>query len=398
MFAVLTAIRKLARPIAALAAAFALSACDPSMLQGLGGGAPSVGPSLQPGQPVQVALLVPKSDPSAQGVGQELENAARMAVAANPGANIELRVYDTAGSESTAAAQAQRAVDEGAKIVIGPLFASTSIAASEQLVDDGINVLSFSNTSSVARASDNLFVLGPTFDNTANRLLAYAKKQGRKSVVIVHPDDTPGNVARQAIETAATTQGIVASAQGYPLTIEAVTTAAQNAGRMVSSGAADSVFITADATNAATPMLLRLLPENGASPAAAQYIGLTRWDVKPELFGLPGAEGAVFAVPDTARQAQFNSAYAAAYGGAPNTRTSLAYDGVNAVAQLIGSGRRDALTGRALRRSTGFQGTGGVFRFLPDGTNQRALAIAQIRDGQVVVLEPAPAGFGGAGF
>ncbi len=398
MFAVLSPVRKFLRPLAAGLAALALSACDPSMLGGIAGPGASVGPSIQPGQPVQVALLVPKSDPSVQGLGQQLENAARMAVAANPGANIQLKVYDTAGSETTAAAQAQRAVDEGAKIVLGPLFSGTSLAASEQLVDDGINVLSFSNTTSVARASDNLFILGPTFENTANRLLGYARKQGRKSVVIVHPDDTPGNIARQAIETAATTHGMVASAQGYPLTIEAVTTTAQNAGRMVASGAADSVFITADATNAATPMLLRLLPENGATSDKTQFIGLTRWDVRPDLFELPGAEGAVFALPNREQQARFDSAYQAAHGSAPNPLASLGYDGVSAVAQLIGSGRSDALTGKALRRTTGFQGTGGMFRFLPDGTNQRALAVATIRNRQVVVIEPAPSGFGGAGF
>jgi hypothetical protein len=35
---------------------------------------------------------------------------------------------------------------------------------------------------------------------------------------------------------------------------------------------------------------------------------------------------------------------------------------------------------------------------LPNGTNQRGLAIAQIRSGQVVVIDAAPRSFGGAGF
>ena len=40
----------------------------------------------------------------------------------------------------------------------------------------------------------------------------------------------------------------------------------------------------------------------------------------------------------------------------------------------------------------------GVFRFLPDGTNERALAVAQVRNGQAVVIDPAPRNFGGFGF
>jgi len=39
-----------------------------------------------------------------------------------------------------------------------------------------------------------------------------------------------------------------------------------------------------------------------------------------------------------------------------------------------------------------------VFRLLPDGTNARGLAIAEIRDRAVNVIDPAPRRFGGAGF
>ena len=40
----------------------------------------------------------------------------------------------------------------------------------------------------------------------------------------------------------------------------------------------------------------------------------------------------------------------------------------------------------------------GIFRLLPDGTNQRALAVATIQDRKVVVISPAPQSFEGAGF
>lgn len=62
------------------------------------------------------------------------------------------------------------------------------------------------------------------------------------------------------------------------------------------------------------------------------------------------------------------------------------------------TGSRDALTRSALTRNAGFSGANGVFRFRPDGTNQRALAVATFREGQVVVVDPAPRSFGGAGF
>jgi len=51
-----------------------------------------------------------------------------------------------------------------------------------------------------------------------------------------------------------------------------------------------------------------------------------------------------------------------------------------------------------LTQGAGFQGTGGVFRLRSNGTNERGLAIATIANQQVRVIDPAPRGFGGAGF
>jgi hypothetical protein len=52
----------------------------------------------------------------------------------------------------------------------------------------------------------------------------------------------------------------------------------------------------------------------------------------------------------------------------------------------------------ALTTSSGFDGATGAFRLLSDGTNQRALAIAQVIDNQVAIIDPAPRRLGGPGF
>jgi hypothetical protein len=46
-----------------------------------------------------------------------------------------------------------------------------------------------------------------------------------------------------------------------------------------------------------------------------------------------------------------------------------------------------------LTNPSGFIGIDGVFRFLPDGLNQRGLAIYRIERGQVSVIDPAPRTF-----
>ena len=246
-------------------------------------------------------------------------------------------------------------------------------------------------------AGGNVFVLGQTYPNIANRLMGYARKQGKRSVVIVHSEDVPGQVGRISIEQAAAANGIsVVSSEGYELSVEGVTTTARSAG--VAAANSDTIFITAEASNAAMPMLLQTLPENGADPLSVQYIGLSRWDVRPDLFSMPGAEGAWFALPDLSRQQSFAARFTAAYDSAPNPLAALGYDAVAAVAGLVKAGRRDALTARALT-SGSFNGALGAFRLNENGTNTRALAIATVSGGQMSILEPAPASLGGgAGF
>jgi hypothetical protein len=75
----------------------------------------------------------------------------------------------------------------------------------------------------------------------------------------------------------------------------------------------------------------------------------------------------------------------------------LAYDGIAAVGALLRQGGADALSGARITQGQGFAGVNGVFRFRADGLNERGLAIAQVRDGQSVIISPSPRSFAGGG-
>ncbi len=393
MFAMFANLRKAIRPIAALAVVAALAACDPSALTNIGGGGGD-GPRINTSQPIPVALLIPRSDQGAAPIAASLENAARLAMAElGDGVTIDLRVYDTAGQAPTAAAVAQQAVNDGAKIILGPLRADAVNAAGLAVADKGVNVLGFSNNPTIA--GGNVFILGPTFANTADRMLSHARRNGKSNIVIIYSDDVEGQLGKLAIEQAATVHGVrVVGSQPYQLSVEGVSSAAQAAGQVVNSGAADSIFITTSANNAAMQVLLTQMPAAGVTPDKVQYMGLTRWDVRPELFSMAGAEGAWFALPDTQRLAGFSGRYNSTYGTTPHPLAGLAYDGISAIGALARAGRADALSTTALT-STSFAGTGGVFRLLNNGSNQRALAIATVREKQMVILDPAPSSLSG---
>lgn len=398
MFAFFKSMRKATRrAVLAPFAALALAACDPAALATLspiGGG----GPRIDTSQPVPVALLIPRGSGQASDdlLARNLENAARLAMRDLGGVQINLRVYGTAGNAQTAASQAAQAVNDGAQIILGPLYGEAANAAGVAVAAQGVNVLAFSNNPTIA--GGNVFVLGPTFSNTANRLVGYASQQGKNRIVAVHAQNIGGQLGRNAIQQAAARNGAtVVSTVDYPLSQQGVVAAIPRIKAAVDTGGANAVFMTAPSA-AGLPLLTQLLPEAGVNPAATQFIGLTRWDTPAQTLDLPGVQGGWFALPDPNRAAAFNSKYQSAYGSAPHPLAGLAFDGIAAIGALVSQGRANALTGAALTQGAGFQGATGIFRLRPDGTNQRGLAIATIRDNKVAIISPAPSGFGGAGF
>jgi ABC-type branched-subunit amino acid transport system substrate-binding protein len=376
--------------------ALILAACEPIGLGNLGGPSASGGPRIDTSAPVPVALLVPRGGSASDNLlAQDLENAARLAIQNLDGVQIDLRVYGTAGNPATAANSASQAVADGAKIIIGPVYAEAANAAGLAVAAAGVNVLSFSNNPTIA--GGNVFILGPTFDNTANRLVGYAKRNGKDRIVVVSGQDISGQLGRTAIQQAIARNGATLSGSvDYALSQESVIAAVPRVKAAVDAGGANAVFLTTSSASA-LPLFAQLLPEAGVSVANTQYIGLTRWDIPPQTLSLPGVQGGWFALPDPGATSAFSQRYSAAYGKTPQPIAGLAFDGIAAIGALVRSGNANALSGAALTQGAGFRGASGIFRLTRDGQNERGLAVAGIRNNSVVVLEGAPQAFGGAG-
>ena len=392
MIAVLHRARKSLGQIGLILSAVGLAACEPVAMSAGGG------PAIDTSAPVPVALLVPGGSGQAtdQLLARSLENAARLAISDLDGVRIDLRVYNTAGQAGQAAAQAQKAVADGAKIILGPVFAQEANAAGVAVASSGVNLLSFSNNTDIAGA--NVYVLGPTFENTATRLVRHAARQGQRRVMIVHDRTGAGESGRAAIARAIGNAGsTLAGTASYEFSQNGVAQAAPQIAQAARASGADALFFTAD-TAGALPLVTQLLRDQGITPATQRYMGLTRWDIPQATLSLPGVQGGWFALPDPATFDRFQSRYQQAFNEAPHPISGLAYDGIAAIGALVKSGNSGALTGAALTQGAGFVGVSGIFRLRSDGTNERGLAVAEIRNNQVVVIDPAPRSFGGAGF
>lgn len=393
MFHPVTITRRTLGPLALLSALW-LAACDTIPIGGGGGG----GPTINTRNAVSVALLVPggSADAGDDLLARNFENAARMAIADLGDVQIDLRVYNTGSDAGQAAAVAQQAVADGAKIIIGPLRAEESNAVGVAVAQAGINVLSFSNNADIA--GGNVFVLGNTFPNIADRLVSYAASQGKRRLAVVYDQNAQGEVGRNAVEAAATRHGASVVATGtYQFSQDSIISSVPGIAATIRGASVDAVILTAD-TVGALPLLTQLLTENQVNPATTTFMGLTRWDVPAGTVELPGVQGGIFTLPDPGLAQQFSDRYAAAYGEPPHPLAGLAYDGIAAIGALIKAGKSDALAVSGLTQGSGFAGVNGIFRLRSDGTSERGLAVAQIINRQVTVIDPAPRAFGGAGF
>lgn len=394
-----TGLRRALGRAAAILSAFVLAACDPAGGTATQARGPVIGPLIDPSQPVRVALLAPGGSNSAdlEWLARSLKNAARMAAGDAQGATIDLRIYDSSNSTDLAVQQANAAADAGAQIIIGPLFAEAANAVGNAMHGRNLNVLSFSNNAEVAGA--NVFILGNSFANIADRLVSYGVKNGKRNFYVVAEDDVAGQLGGRAIEAAiARRSGArLAGRSNHPVSVSGIDTVAPQITTAARSGGVDAVFVTGN-NQAVLPYLTEKLATAGVASPNPQMMGLTRWDQPPARLSMPQLQNGWFALPDQGLKTQFDARYRAAYGEQPHELAGLAYDGIAAIASLVRAGNRNALTTTGLTQPSGFSGVGGIFRLMPNGTSQRGLAVATLRGNQLVILDPAPRGFGGAGF
>ena len=72
---------------------------------------------------------------------------------------------------------------------------------------------------------------------------------------------------------------------------------------------------------------------------------------------------------------------------------TLTYDAVALVAALVKTQGPQRFSEQVLTNPSGFAGIDGVFRFLPEGPNERGLAVLRVTPSGGQVISPAPRSF-----
>ncbi len=384
---------------------------------------PDVDPN--PASP-NVGLLLPLSGPHAQ-VGKVMLNAAQLALFDIAGNEFQLIVHDTGGTPEGAREAARAALDAGASLILGPLFAASVPAVAEQARARAVSMISFSNDMTVA--DGNIFVMGLAPAPQIDRVVNYASAQGLRRFALLAPDNSYGHAVINAMQTAVSSTGDELSR------ISAFSSAAENPSPQVRALAdydrrkealekyrAELETRGGDAalneleglenldTLGSPPFEAIMLPVGGQTlltmapllayydidPEEVQFMGTALWD-DPRFGREVTLRGGWFAAPAPGLWQEFTGRYKQVYGAQPLRIASLAYDGTALAAVLSRRGAQSGVAPNfgplAIAQPSGFAGIDGIFRFRPDGRIERGLAVLELGENGITLLDPAPTSF-----
>lgn len=366
----------------------------PAAVQGPVTGQPSApgGPTIGTGS-VKVALILPLSGPGqAQVAAASLRNAAELAIVEFQGPDLTILVKDDAGTPEGAREATQQALAEGAELIVGPLFAGSVRAAGQVARPANRPVLAFSTDASVA--SRGVYLLSFLPQSEVARIVDYASGQGRRSFAALIPDTPYGGVVEAEFREAAARRGArVVGIERYAAGQAQAAVARLAPAIAGAAPQADALFLPENAEG--LPNAAEALRGAGFNPQRVKVMGTGVWD-DPRIFQLPALQGGWYAAPDATGFETFAGRYRARFGSDPTRLATLSYDAVSLAAALVRTQGTQRFSDAALTNPSGFAGADGVFRFRPDGTNDRALSVYEIRNGAAAPISPAPRNLGGA--
>jgi ABC-type branched-subunit amino acid transport system substrate-binding protein len=249
----------------------------------------------------------------------------------------------------------------------------------------GVSVIAFSTDSSVAGRGVYLLSFLPESD--VNRIIEYAASTGKRSFAALLPENAYGNVVEAAFKQAVGRRG------GRIVAFEKYGADRAAAARTVAPalGQADALFLADDGDSVVT--VADALTAAGANLKNIQLLGTGLWD-NPRVFASPALQGGLYAAPDPSGFRSFSSRYRAKFGSDPVRTATLAYDAVALVAALARTQGPQRFSPEVLTNPSGFAGIDGLFRFRPDGTNERGLAVMRVGSGGGVAVAGSPKSFG----
>jgi hypothetical protein len=220
-----------------------------------------------------------------------------------------------------------------------------------------------------------------------NRVVSYAVSQGHHKFDALIPRTAYGDITLKSFKAAlADNKAELGAVEEFAGTVDTALTPASRVAKTDS----DAVFIPQG--GAVLRAISPALGTGGLDPSKVKLLGTGQWN-DPANLQAPSLYGAWFAAPDPKDDIAFNAKFRDAFGSNPPQLAALSYDAVALVAALAKGDPYKRFTRAALADPNGFAGVDGIFRFTPEGTAERGLAVLAVTPEGFHLVDPAPKTF-----
>jgi len=358
---------------------------------------------------IPIALLLPLSGKQ-KDLGQSLANAATIALFENDiNNNIELVLIDSKETPEDAKKAFSEVINRKIKVVIGPVFSSSSETIAKDAIQNKITVISLSNNQELSHKVNNeggLFLAGLMPETQIDKIVNYSLDQEKYNFAIIAPNNQYGNTITTIFKK------IVKDRDANFITAEFYKNS-EDIDRVVNrviksfsipaklKAKKGAVINESDRTY---PQVI-FIPESGKILSKI-VASINRQNIDERNFQIAGTNqwddistlndrnllGGWFAAPQNEKFRNFEKTYYQNFGKFPPRISAIAYDMVAAVVNLTITNNEQTpklsdFINYQPAPQNGFNGIDGQFRFLPNGLIQRNLAVLKVSSGRFEVID-----------
>lgn len=325
---------------------------------------------------LNVGVLLPLTG-KASNIGLGMQNAMFMALDDLQSNRLTLKFYDTKSSKIGAEIAAEKAIDEGAQLILGPLMSEEVEGASSETLSANIPMVSFTTSPQVLQKG--VYSIGLLNGEQVDRAVSYATSKGRRKMALLVPDTNSGlNIVKAAIMSTIAKDMTLDKVGFY---------SAENVdfSQLIKEMSAQADFDTvmiADSGNR-LKSLASMFAYNDIMYPDVLFMGTSAWDntnLSKETILYHG----VYPMVSKSYGTYFTDKYKETFGEQPKSVYSFAYDSV-LLASVV-AGKNDENIENTLTQNSGFIGVNGFFKILPTGQSYHSLEMVEVsKEGPKVV-------------
>ena len=362
---------------------------------------------------IKVGVMLPLSGEHSE-IGNLILNAIEMAVFQTEENKLELHIKDTEAKSDKAKKVLSELIDEGVKVVIGPLFSKSLAAIQSEVASKNINI--FALTNNINLRNKGIWIFGVDPQAQTEKVLRYALEKGSKNIAALLPQNAYGLLLFDTI-TSFTQANLmkIEKIEFYNFSLESQRETAQKISEgfkdyklyldkikeqdneeekvnevLFMEKPFDSVFIAAAGQN--LTVLSSQLQYNNVDPKIVQYLGISSWE-DSSILNEPALEGGVFVTTSEMYQKKIKLIYKNSFNKEMPKIAMIAYDIVALLGSLNNLGSNFNIYD--LVNDEGYIGLRGLFRLKKNGVVERAFQLKKIKNKKFTILKKANSQFSG---